>query len=157
MDKSQAVLNFLQTCPTIKENPLFFNFGNIQNNAHQAITRSDDVALHRPYIDGSVQKRFTFSVDSFKSVAYNPVVQGLSDENLEDFQDVQAILDWINAQDSLQNYPAFDSECIIEKMRTLTTKPDLVGVDTSVTPPMAVYRISIQIDYIDTTQCVWKH
>lgn len=156
MDKSQAVLNFLQTCPVIQQNPLFFNFGNVQDNAHQTSTRSDDVALHKPFIDGSVSRRFTFSIDSFKSVAYNPVVEGLTDENLEDFQDVQSILDWINAQDVLQNYPAFDPEFIIEKMETLTTKPELVGVDTTTTPPMAIYRISIQIDYIDNSQRMWK-
>lgn len=156
MDKSQAVLEFLQTCPVIQANPLFFNFGNVQDNAHQTITRSDDVVLHRPYVDGSVQRRFTFSIDSFKSVAYNPVVDGLTDENLEDFQDVQAILDWINDQDNVHNYPAFDSEFIIEKMETLTIKPDLVGVDTTMNPPMAVYRISIQIDYIDISQRLWK-
>lgn len=157
MDKSQAIINFLQTCPTIQANPLFFNFGDVQDNAHQTITRSDDIALHQPYVDGSVLKRFTFVVDSFKSVAYNPVVPGLNDENLEDFQDVQAILDWINMQDTLRNYPEFDTECIIEKMETLTTKPDLVGVDTSLNPPMAVYRISIQIDYIDTTKRMWNN
>ena len=154
MDKSQAVLQFLQTCPTVQTNPLFFNFGNVEDNAHQAIIRSDDVALHRPYIDGSVLRRFTFSIDSFKSVAYNPVVSDLSDENLEDFQDVQTILDWINTQNDLRNYPQFDSVYVIESMETLTTKPELVGVDTTLNPPMAVYRISIQIDYIDNTHLV---
>ena len=156
MDKSQAVLQFLQTCPTVQTNPLFFNFGNVEENANQAIISSDDKALHRPYIDGSVSRRFTFSIDSFKSVAYNPVVQGLSDENLEDFQDVQAIIDWITLQNDLRNYPQFDSDCIIESMETLTTKPELVGVDTTLNPPMAVYRISIQIDYIDTSKRVWQ-
>ena len=156
MDKSQAVLQFLQTCPTVHANPLFFNFGSVEENANQAIISSDDVALHQPYVDGSVSRRFTFSIDSFKSVAYNPVVQGLSDENLEDFQAVQAILDWINAQDEAHNYPAFDPEYIIESMRTLTTKPELVGVDTTLNPPMAVYRVSIQIDYIDNSKRVWN-
>ena len=155
MDKSQAVLNFLQTCPTIQSNPLFFNFGNVEDNAHQAIARADDVAMNRPYIDGSVSKRFTFAVDSFKSVAYNPVIQGLQDENLEDFQSVQNVLDWINAQDRAHNYPEFGEGYIIEKMETLSEKPDLVGVDTKLNPPMAVYRISIQIDYIDTPHRVW--
>lgn len=140
----------------MKDNPLFFNFGNVEDNAHQAIVRSDDTALHKPYIDGSVLKRFTFNIDSFKSVAYNPVVQELPDENLEDFQEVQNVLDWINEQDKLRNYPQFDSDCVIESMETLTTKPDLVGVDTTLNPPMAVYRISIQIDYIDNSNRVWK-
>ena len=41
-------------------------------------------------------------------------------------------------------------------MKVLTTKPELVGVDTSLNPPMAVYRLSIQIDYIDNTDKAWK-
>jgi hypothetical protein len=41
-------------------------------------------------------------------------------------------------------------------METLTTKPDIVGVDTSSNPPMAVYRISIQIDYMDNSKKLWN-
>ena len=155
MDKNQAMLAFLQTCPAIRDNPLFFNFGKVENGAHQANMNSDDISMHRPYIDGTEQKRYTFHLDSFKSVAYNPVIQGLPDENLEDFNDVQQLLEWVNEQGELKNYPAFE-DCIIDKMRSLSTKPELVGVDTTLSPPMAVYRISIQIDYLDTSKQVWK-
>ena len=158
MDKSRALLSFLQTCPEISATPLFFNFGNVEDNAHQAIINSDDVALHTPFIDGSVAKRFTFSIDSFKSVAYNPVTQEYlaNDENLTEFEGVQQILDWVTAQEKLNNYPNFGTDCIIDEMKVLTTKPELVGVDTSLNPPMAVYRLSIQIDYIDNTDKAWK-
>ena len=155
MTKHQAMLNFLQTCPRIRANPLFFNFGKVENDAHQANMRSDDVSLHRPYIDGTELKRYTFHLDTFKSVAYNPVISGLPDENMEDFEDVQSLIDWISEQDDLKNYPAFE-ECVVDKMRSLYTKPELVGVDTTLSPPMAVYRISIQIDYLDTSKQVWK-
>lgn len=155
MDKNQAMLDFLQTCPAIRYNPLFFNFGKVENNAHQANMNSDDVSMHRPYIDGTEQKRYTFHLDSFKSVAYNPVIQGLPDENLDDFNDVQNLLDWVNEQGELKNYPAFEN-CIIDKMRCLSTKPVLVGVDTTLNPPTAVYRISIQIDYLDISKQVWQ-
>ena len=66
MDKNQAMTDFLRTCPIIQSDPMFFNFGNIEDGAHQIITRSDDVTAHRPYIDGSVEKRFTFYLDNFK-------------------------------------------------------------------------------------------
>jgi hypothetical protein len=155
MTKHQAMLEFLQTCPMIRANPLFFNFGKVENDAHQANTMSDDVSLHRPYIDGTELKRYTFHLDTFKSVAYNPVIPGLPDENMEDFENVQSLIDWINEQDDLKNYPAFD-QCVVDKMRSLYTKPELVGVDTTLSPPMAVYRISIQIDYLDTSKQVWK-
>ena len=156
MDKNQSMIDFLQTCDAIKNNPLFFNFGNIEENAHLANTRSDDVSLHKPFVDGSVAKRYTFSIDSFKSVANIPVIQGHSDENLSDLQEVQEVLDWINEQDDLQKFPDFGSDCIVEKMTTLTTKPELVGVDSSMNPPMAVYRISIQIDYLDNSKKLWN-
>ena len=156
MDKTAAMIQFLNTCPTIQNNSLFFNFGTIEDNAHQANTKSDDVSLHKVFIDGSVQRRYTFSVDSFKSVAYNPVVADLPDENITDFANVQEILDWINEQGDLQNFPDFGDKCIIEQMSTLTTKPELVSVDNTSNPPMAVYRISIRIDYIDISKRLWN-
>lgn len=155
MNKNQAMLDFLQTCPAIRDNPLFFNFGKVENGAHQANMRSDDVSLHRPYIDGTELKRYTFHLDSFKSVAYNPIVTGLPDENMEDFEEVQSLLEWINEQGDAKKYPAFEN-CIIDKMRSLSSRPELVGVDTTLNPPMAVYRISIQIDYLDTSKQVWN-
>lgn len=155
-DKSQAIVEFLETCPTIQANPLFFNFGDIRDNAHQAIMKSDDVSLHKPYVDGSVARRYTFSIDSFKSVAYNSLVEGHTDENLSEFQQVQEVLNWINEQDDLRNYPDFGTGYQIDQMKTLTTKPDLIGVNTSQNPPVAIYRISIQIDYIDQTKMIWK-
>ena len=155
MNKHQAMLQFLQTCPSIRDNPLFFNFGKVENGAHQANMRSDEVSLHRPYIDGTELKRYTFHLDSFKSIAYNPVIQGFPDENMEDFEEVQSLLDWINEQGEAKNYPAFE-DCIIDKMRSLSTKPELVGVNTTMSPPTAVYRISIQIDYLDISKQMWK-
>lgn len=156
IDKSQAVIDFLQTNTTIQSNPLFFNFGKVEDNAHQTIIKSDDVYLQRPFIDGSVLKRFTFSLDSFKSVNYNSVVQNLADENLDEFKEVQATLDWVNEQDKVRNYPDFGEKCFIEKMKVLSSKPELVGVDTTANPPVAIYRISIQIDYIDKSDCLWQ-
>lgn len=154
--KTQAVVDFLQTCPEIQSNPMFFNFGSIEENAHQASMSSDDVSLHQPYIDGSVLKRFTFNIDTFKSVAYNPLVSSATDENLEEFSEVQSVLDWVNDQDDAGNYPNFGSDCIIDKMQTLTTRPDLLNVDTTLNPPMAIYRITIQIDYLDNSKKIWS-
>lgn len=155
-DKYQAIVNFLKTSPTIEANPLFFNFGTVEDGAHQTSTRADDASLNRVYIDGSVLKRYTFLVDSFKSVAYNPVITNLSDENLEDLAEVQSLLDWVNEMGDAGTFPEFGDKCTIESMRTLTSKPELMGVDTTLTPPMAIYRTSIQIDYIDYSKKLWN-
>lgn len=155
-DKTKRMIEFLQSCPVIQQNPLFFNFGNVEDNAHQVTINSDDVDLQRPYIDGSVLKRYTCVIDSFKSVSSVPLVSGDTDENVEDFSEVQSILDWINDQGDVNLYPDFGEGCNIDSMKTLSTKPTLVGIESTLNPPVAIYRIVVQIDYVDSTKRLWN-
>lgn len=158
MDKYQAVINFLIQCPTIAENPLFFNFLNAKDNNKQIITQANETSLNRIYVDGSVMKRFTFTIIDFRSVIYQPIpkVEGYTNENVEELIDVQSIIDWVNEQADLQNYPDFGENCEIDSMQTTSENPSLNGVDTQVTPALAKYSIAIQIDYIDTSKAIWK-
>lgn len=156
MDKNLQMVEFLQTCPIISENSLFFNFGNVENDAHQLTIRSDDISLDKTFIDGSQLKRYTCVIDSFKSVACIPILPGNTDENIEDLADVQALIDWINTQDDNFTYPDFGDKIVVDSMKTLTSKPDLVGVESQLNPPVAIYRITIQIDYLDYTKSVWN-
>ena len=158
VDKNQAVIDFLLQCPTIASNPLFFNFLNAEDENKQVITHSNDKQTQRAYVDGSVMKRYTFSIIDFRSVAYQPIPRatGYSSENVDEMLDVQSIMDWVNEQADLRNFPDFGSDCIIDSMTTTTENPNLNGVDTQVTPALAKYSMSIRIDYIDTTKKVWK-
>ena len=158
IDKNQAVINFLLQCPTIANNPTFFNFLNAKDNDKQIITQANDTSLNRNYVDGSILKRFTFSIIDFRSVAYQPLpkVAGYTSENVEEMFDVQGIIDWVNAQADAENYPDFGPLCKIDAMKTTSENPNLNGVDTSVTPALAKYSMSIQIDYIDTTKAIWN-
>lgn len=159
VDKNQAVIDFLIQCPAIESNPLFFNFLNAHDDNKQIITQANDVALNRVYVDGSALKRYTFTLIDFRSVAYQPIpkVSGYTSENVEELFDVQGIMDWINEQADSQNYPDFGEDCIIDSMRTTSDNPNLNGVDTQVTPALAKYSMSIQIDYIDKTKIVWNN
>ena len=150
------MIEFLRNCPVIDKNPLYFNFGNIEDNSYQVITDSNDTSLSQPYIDGSILKRYTFYIDCFKTIAYNKVIKGYQDENLYDISEVQAILDWVNEQDRNKIYPDFGEDCLIDSMQSTTESPDLHSVEDTTTSPIAVYRISIQIDYIDNTEKLWK-
>lgn len=154
VDKNQAVIDFLLQCPAIANSPLFFNFLNAKDENKQIVTQADDVATNRKYIDGSVMKRYTFTLIDFRSVAYQPIpkVVGYSSENVEEMLDIQGILDWVNEQADELNYPDFGEECIIDSMKTTSNNPNLDGVDTSVSPSLAKYSMSIQIDYIDITK-----
>ncbi len=158
IDKNQAVIDFLLECPTIANNPLFFNFLNARNDDKQIVTQSNDTALDKRYVDGSIKKRYIFSIIDFRSVAYQPIpkVIGYTSENVEEMFDVQGIVDWVNEQNDLQNYPNFGNDCLIESMSTTASNPSLNGVDVSVTPALAKYSISIQIDYIDSSRAIWN-
>jgi hypothetical protein len=105
-----------------------------------------------------VLKRFTFTLIDFRSIAYQPIpkIAGYTSENVEELFDVQGIMDWINEQADNGNYPDFGEDCIIDSMCTTSDNPNLNGVDTQITPALAKYSMSIQIDYIDISKKMWK-
>lgn len=158
MDKNQAVIEYLSECPQIKENPLFFNFSEADDNSKQIVTVANDKRLEKAYIDGSVAKRYTFTIIDYRSVAYQAIVQqsGLPNENVDEYLDVQGIIDWIDEQSELRHYPDFGADCQIDDIKALTDNPNLNGVDTTVKPSIAKYSVSIQIDYLDTSKMIWK-
>lgn len=158
IDKNQAVINFLLDCPQIRDNPLFFNAIEAKDNDKQIVTQSTDKALNKKFVDGSVMRRFTFSIIDFRSVIYQPLpkVEGYTSENVEEMLDVQGIMDWINEQADNQTFPNFGMSCQIDSMKTTSDTPNLNGIDTNVSPALAKYSMSIQIDYLDTSKAVWN-
>ena len=158
MDKNLAMIKFLLDCPTIQENPLFFNFANEEDGNNHFITEKD--ASKRTYIDGSVLKQYTFTIASYSSVAHDAVIKEgddiLLNQNIENMAKVQEILDWINEQAENRNYPDFGADCRIDGMSTLTTDPDIDGIDTSVNPPIARYSVGVKLIYLDTSKKVWN-
>jgi len=165
IDKNQAVIDFLMGCQTIADNPLFFNFLDAKDNSKQIITQANDTLLNKTYLDGSVLKRYTFTIIDFRSITYLPIPKSPTttttteipvNENVEELLDVQGIMDWINEQADARSYPDFGNNCIIESMRTTSENPNLNGIDTQVSPALAKYSISIQIDYVDTSKAIWN-
>lgn len=161
-DKNSAIIEYLLQCPSIGGKPTFFNFINAEDNNKQIITVAQDVYLHTPYIDGTVMKRYVFTLVDYKSISYNAIVQmnGYSDlypdENVEEILEVQNIIDWITQQNDARHYPDFGDKCIVENIRALTDTPNLNGVDTSIQPALARYSVSIQVDYLDTSKQIWN-
>lgn len=152
MDKNKAVVDFLLTCPVIQQNPLFFNFAQVESGNNHIIKEQD--IRKKQYIDGSALKHYTFSIASYSSVSHNAIVNGetIADENMENMAKVQQILDWIDEQADSHNYPYFGPECVVDDMMTLASDPDVDGIDTSVNPPIARYSIGVKIEYLDNSK-----
>lgn len=158
INKDKAIINFLANCPVIKDNPLYFNFAEARDSESQYLTSSNDIYTNRSYIDGSKLKQITFTLITFKSMSPNEIIQDTTtlNENVEDMFELQAIIDWVNEQNELYNYPDFGDKIEIEKMETISDTPHFDGVDTSVSPALAMYSIAIRIDYIDYSKTVWS-
>lgn len=166
MDKNQVIINYMLNCPVIRNNPLFFNAIQAQDENKEIITIANDRLMNKRYIDGSVMKRYSFTIVDFRSISFNPVPiidettttteADYKAENVEDMFDVQGIIDWIEEQRDSGNYPDFGDDCVIDDMVTTSDIPNLNGVDANVSPALAKYSITIQIDYIDNSRKSFK-
>jgi hypothetical protein len=156
IDKNKAMIEFLMTCEDIQNNPLFFNFADAEDGHNHFISEKD--TTKRSYIDGSMLKQYTFSIANYSTVTHNALVESndFSDKNIENMAYVQKILDWINEQAEHRNFPDFGPECEIEDMETLTTDPDIDGIDTSVNPPIARYSVGVKVSYLDNSKKIWN-
>lgn len=158
VNKNQAVIDYIITCPTILNSPLYFNFINAKNDTNQFFTESNDQYTNTTYIDGSVKRVYTFTILTFKSAADIAVVKlsGYENENLSDMHDIQALIDWIQEQNDVHNYPNFGEDCIVESIMATTNEPKFEGIDEQTSPPLAVYSTSIQIEYLDISKKIWR-
>jgi len=155
VDKNKAVIEYLNQCPQIANNPLFFNFGKVEDNAKQLITTSTNKNVEPKYIDGSVLKQYTFTIIDFRSAIYQALVADQTNypnENVEDMMDVQGIIEWIKEQDKLKNYPVFGDKNKVERIEALTDTPTFKSIEPN---EIISYNISIRLTYLDTTDCIW--
>lgn len=160
MDKNESMIEYLVQCPSIGDKSLFFNYAEGEDDTNHFVTQATDKATQKPYVDGSVEKRYSFTLISYKSIGYRAVDSSdiASDENLDELSDVQAIIDWIASQSESELYPNFGDDCQIDDMFCTTDKPVLLGIiGDAQGNPIARYSITIQIDYLDTSKMIWKN
>ncbi len=158
VDKNQAVIDYIIKCPTIKNSPLYFNFINAEDDTNQFVTQTQERYASRQYIDGGVLKIYSFTIILYKSTADIAVVkmEGYPNENVSDMSDIQALIDWIREQNELHNYPDFGEDCIVDEISTTTENPSFDGIDDEVSPPLAIYSITIEIQYLDVSKKLWR-
>lgn len=157
VDKNQAIIDYLLQCTDIDGKSIYFNLINESDDSIQILTTAEDKIMNRPYIDGSILKRYTFNIIVFKSITESPLVtqSGYTNENVDDLAEVQALLDWIIEQRDLENYPDFGTDCFIDDIDTTTETPRFDGINSEMNPPLAMYSISIVIQYLDKSKMLW--
>jgi len=159
VDKNKAMLSFLATCPVVKDNPAYFNFADESDNDTQFVTETEEGQIITSFIDGSKKKPFTFRIYLFRSVTSNELIEEdetVNNENVEDVAELQEIVDWINDQGEEQIFPNFGENEIVDSMKTLSETPVFEGVNSGVSPALAMYSIAIRIEYIDYSKTIWS-
>lgn len=158
VDKNQAVINYIIQCPKIINSPLYFNFLNAYDGTTQFLTQSNERYASKRYINGSVLKIYSFTIVVFKSTADIAVVKldGYPNENISDMADIQALIDWIQEQEDLHNYPNFGEDCLVEEIYTTSENPHFDGINEQVSPPLAIYSVTIEIKYLDVSKVIWR-
>ena len=158
VDKNNAVIEYLLTCEDINGSPLYFNLINAKNNTIQIITQAEDTSYNKPYIDGAIPKRYTCNLIVFKSISNAELVTStdVSNENIDELNDVQKLVDWIQTQNDLKNFPNFGEDNIIDSIETTTDVPRFDGIDSSINPPLAMYSIGLRITYVDETKVIYN-
>lgn len=156
VDKNKAVITWLQDCPQIKNTPLFFNSVNAEDKNKQFLTMANEKLVNRSFIDGSVLKRYTFTIQDYRSLSFNPLnpFDISKNENVEDILDFQGFIDWITEQENKGNYPDFGDQYIIDELKALSENPDMNGIQNVGGLNLAKYSVSIQIDYLDTSNSI---
>ncbi len=158
MDKNEQLVNYFLTCPQIKDSPLYFNFIKAEDLTTQILTDSNDIYAIRTYIDGSALKLYNFTIIMFRSVSPTAIakVSGYTNENIVDLADIQALIDWVTEQNEIHNYPDFGENCIVQSIKSTTVNPIYSGIDTEVSPNLAVYNVTFQIEYLDISKKIWR-
>ena len=158
-DINKAIIEYLQTCPYLQNIKVYFNFAQATDNIKQLVTVATSTNTVKSYIDGSRDKTYSITIIDYRSVAYQPLVNAQGDypnENVEEFLDVQGIIEWVDEQNDLRNFPNFGNDYVVEEISTTTDIPNLNGVDTSIQPTLAKYSVTIQVKYLDKTKVLWR-
>ena len=71
-------------------------------------------------------------------------------------QDIQALIDWIKDQQDIGNFPNFGEDCQVDEIYTTTDNPNFNGIDDQVSPPLAIYSVTIEIQYLDKSKKLWR-
>ena len=143
MNKIQAVMDLISTCPLVGYDA-YFNFVDETHTDNNTSLMTDGYGqLVKKYVDGDKLKKFQCFIRQIKPLSR----YSNTSENIEQMQVVQEFLDWINEQGRQKNFPDFGERCEVQEMST----PD--GVDypmlAGVYEGTALYSFPFEITYIE--------
>jgi len=145
MDFLTPFLNWLITCPYIRNNKIFLNSLKAQDNNIQIVTQQVSRAQSKHYIDGSHLHTVIFTVFDYKSPSFNALVTAMleNNENVADLLDSGEIISWVEAQRKAGNLPQYSGNLECCDIYTEYLTPSTPTTDNSGTQPLSRFSIPI--------------
>ncbi|MBO5726136.1 MAG: hypothetical protein J6S00_03610, partial [Clostridia bacterium] len=118
MDFVTPFITWLLQSKYIKNNKLFLNAIEAQDNNVQIVTQQIAENQVTRYVDGSKSYPITFNINIYKSISYGQLVKTMlnGNENVSDLLDTSKIIEFVKDMDSKKNYPAFADNITVEKI-----------------------------------------
>lgn len=157
MTRNEIMLEYLMGCEAIKQ--LYFEYGEMRSGALQMSTMSTETAAQSAYVDGSRPRQLDYSLVWYKPIAITPVrnpATGQYNPTVAELDDVQGIIEWIEAQNDAHELPDFGEGYVVDAVRCLQDVPRLLGIDTSYSPAMARYSFTVRVEFVDFTRCKYR-
>ncbi len=155
-NRYEAMLAYLSECPEM-QGVLNFQAAEAGSGVIQVLTEGGEAQNNRKFIDGSVEKRFDFTVAFYKPVIHAGYIvdKGEANLNLEGILNVHALIDWLEEQNAERNFPDFGEDKQIDSVRSMNNEPTLAWIDGAhYSPPMAKYTVTVRVEYIDYSRAI---
>lgn len=138
----------------IKENKLFLNAIQAQDENKQIVTQQIADNQVTRYVDGSKSYPITFFINDYKSINYNQLVKTMisANENVTDLLNVSKVIDFVNDMEKKKDYPIFASNITVEKVYCQYKTPNTPVIDSSTSPPLAKYTIPIVVEVFEDAE-----
>ena len=145
MDFVTPFITWLLQSKYIKNNKLFLNAIEAQDNNVQIVTQQIAENQVTRYVDGSKSYPITFNINIYKSISYGQLVKTMlnGNENVSDLLDTSKIIEFVKDMDSKKNYPAFADNITVEKIYCQYNTPSTPTIDSSYSPALAKFAIPI--------------
>lgn len=154
MDFITPFVKWLLQCEYIKNNKVFLNSVEAEDDNLQIVTQQIADNQIKKYVDGSKSYPITFSINNYKSISYNQVIKTMLDgnENITDMLDVSKIIDFVKDMNKQGNFPLFADNITVEKVYCQYKTPSTPAVDSGVFPTLAKFTIPIVCEVFEDVE-----
>lgn len=154
MDFVTPFINWLLKCDYIKNNKLFLNAVEADDNNVQVVTQQIPENQVIKYIDGSKKYPITFNINQYKSISYNQIVKSMvgANENISDLIDVSKIIEFVKDMESKRDYPIFSENIVVEKIYCQYNTPSTPTIDSSYSPALARFTLPVICEVYESAE-----